>query len=682
MNCKITFKVPFLLFVLLCCSIFAQKKKVQGQEQMVFGKVYTIDDLKKMNGVIRCASTEYEAMLQKQYSDRMTDAQFEAWIAPLIENSKTNKSQTGGIVTIPVVVHVIHSGQAYGVAQNISDEQVQSQITVMNNDFRKLAGTPGFNSNPVGADVMIQFALAKVDPNGNPTNGIDRVNMCQDQWTTAEVDANVKPATIWNPTQYMNMWSVKFGGSSSNILGYAQFPSNSGVVGVPAGGAANTDGVVANYGTFGSSDYGTNFTLGAPYDKGRTMTHEVGHFLGLRHIWGDDDDATVCATDYCNDTPPAHEDNYTCTTPIASCTAGLFEMVENYMDYTNDTCMNIFTLDQKARMTAVMNNSPRRVELKTSVKDLPIPLFANDAELKAEKICSASSSCGGTASTSFPFSLYNRGTSALTSAVITYTVNGGASQTYNWTGNLAQNRYAVFSITATENSTIFAQITSVNGTTDARASNNTAFSAAGNYTTTPVGSTAVTFTLQPDFYGSETTWTLKNSAGATLYSGGPYSDGVAIGNQIQSLPALVTQTWSLAPDCYTFTINDSEGDGILYYGYYNVKNSLGNTIISEGATDFGTTQSKSFKILVLGTQEENGIKKNDIQIYPNPATDLLNITKVSGKATFEIHNAVGQLVKAGNINNNQVRVAELVKGTYIITIKDGKTSESIKFIKN
>lgn len=680
MNCKITFKLPLLFFMMLFCSVFAQK--IELQDNIVFGKRYTIEDLKKMNGVIRCASTEYEAMLQKQDPNRMTDAQFEAWIAPLIENSKTNKSQNGGIITIPVVVHVIHSGQAYGVAQNISDEQVQSQIAVMNNDFRKMAGTPGFNSNPVGADVMIQFALAKVDPNGNPTNGIDRVNICQDSWTTAEVNANVKPATIWDPTQYMNMWSVKFGGSSSNILGYAQFPSNSGVVGVPAGGAANTDGVVANYGTFGSSDYGTNFSLGAPYDKGRTMTHEVGHFLGLRHIWGDDDNALVCATDYCNDTPPAHKDNYTCTTPIASCTAGLFEMVENYMDYTNDTCMNIFTLDQKARMTAVMNNSPRRADLKTSVKDMPIPLFANDAELKAEKICNASSSCSGTASTSFPFSLYNRGTSALTSAVITYTVNGGASQTYNWTGNLAQNRYAVISIVATENSTISAQITSVNGTSDARASNNNAFSAAGNYTTTPVGSTSVTFTLQPDFYGSETTWTLQNSAGTTLYSGGPYADGVAIGNQIQSLPALVTQTWNLTPDCYTFTINDSYGDGITLYGYYNVKNSSGNTIIFEGSTDFGATQSKAFKVLVLNTRETNGAGENNIQIYPNPVSDILNITKVSDKAAFKIYSAAGQLVRQGNINNGQINVSELIKGGYIITIEEkGKEAFTSKFIK-
>lgn len=687
MSSKITFKVSLLFSVLLVCSVFGQRlSKKNGEDQIVFGKTYTVEDLKKMNGFIRCASTEYEAMLQKKDPRRMTNEQFESWIAPLIENAKANKSQNGGVITIPVVVHVIHNGQALGTAPNIIDAQVESQITVMNQDFRKMAGTPGYNTNAVGADTMIQFALAKVDPNGNPTNGIDRVNMCKAYWETDEVDAIVKPATIWNPTQYMNMWSVQLGGGSAGILGYAQFPSSSGVVGVPAGGSANTDGVVANYATFGSSSFSNAatgpFLLDAPYNKGRTMTHEVGHFLGLRHIWGDDADPLVCATDYCDDTPPAHEDNYACTTPIASCTAGLFEMVENYMDYTNDTCMNIYTVDQKARMTAVMNNSPRRVELKTSTKDVAIQLFPNDAELKAEKICSSATSCAGTAAVSFPFSLYNRGTSALTSAVISYSVNGGTAQTFNWTGNLAQDKYAIITLPGTQSSTISAQITSVNGTTDARASNNAAFAAVGGYTTTPVSaSTAVTFTLQPDFYGTETTWNLKNSAGTTLYSGGPYLDGVAVGSQIVSLPALVTQTWNLVPDCYVFTINDSFGDGIELYGSYSVKDAAGNILISEGAVDFGSSQSKVFKILVLNTKETNGSIKSDIQIYPNPVTEVLNVTKVSDKATFEIHNAVGQLVRSGKIENGQVRVADFVKGTYVITVKDKNITETLKFIK-
>jgi len=678
MNFKITFRVSLLLFVLVGYSIFAQKQKIQGQEKIVFGKTYTINDLKKMNGVIRCASTEYEAMLQRNDPKRMNEAQFEAWLAPLIENSKTNKSQNGGIITIPVVVHVIHSGQALGVAPNITDNQVKSQITVMNNDYRRMAGTPGFNSNAVGADTMIQFALAKVDPNGNPTDGIDRVNLCQASWATSAIDDYVKPLTIWDPTKYMNMWSVNF--ADTSLLGYAQFPSSSGLAGLNAnGGYANTDGVVANYATFGSSDYtdGT-FLLAAPYDKGRTMTHEVGHFLGLRHIWGDDDgtdpNGLACATDYCNDTPPAHTSNGSCVTPIASCTSGLYEMVENYMDYTTDTCMNIFTINQKDRITAVMNNSPRRMELKTSTADQVIPLFANDGELKGERSCSETS-CGTVSNVTVQYMLYNRGTNALTSAVISYSVNGGALQTYNWTGNLAQDKYTIISLpTGASQGSITAQITSVNGTADQRAGNNSSTVVIGN--SVPVASTNFTFELQLDPYGAEVSWTLKNSAGSTLYSGSGYP------NATTSWPALITQTWNLpVNDCYTFTINDTYGDGIYVEGgSYRILNSTGTVVIS--GNDYEYSQTRTFKVipnLVLSTNEVKN--KDSFAVYPNPANDVLNVTKVSGKAKFEIYNAVGQLVKAGNIDNNQVRVSELVKGTYIITIKDGNISENIKFIK-
>ncbi|WBV61891.1 M43 family zinc metalloprotease [Chryseobacterium camelliae] len=667
-------KVIFFLSLSLSQVVWGQKQK-NVDDNLIFGKAYTVDELKEMNGVIRCASTEYEKYLQGKYPDRMTEAQFENWIKPLIENSRANKSQNGGIITIPVVVHVIHAGEAYGVAPNITDAQVQSQITVMNNDYRKAAGTPGYNTNPVGADIMIQFALAKVDPNGNPTNGINRVNMCYTAWTQGGVNAYVKPKTIWDPTKYMNMWSVKFGGTSSSLLGYAQFPSNSGLGGLNAnGGLATTDGVVANYSTFGSSDYNDGtFLLNAPYDKGRTMTHEVGHFLGLRHIWGD----ATCGDDYCADTPTAHTANYNCNTTIASCTSSsIYEMVQNYMDYTNDTCMNIFTINQKDRITAVMNNSPRRLELKTSIADIAIPLFANDGEVKFENNCTvANSTCGGTAATTTRISLYNRGTSNMTSAVITYGV-GTNTQTYTWSGNLAPNRYAIIDLAVPgtmPTGTMTVTLTTVNGVTDQRTTNN-------SFTTYFVGSGAVntnqgtyTFNLQRDYYGTEITWDLKNSSGTVVYNGGPYTDTPTTG----PLPAINTSTWNLTPGCYTFTINDSYGDGIYDTGgYYNLKDSSDN-IVFQGSP-YTTTQTRAVNVLVLGTGE---VKIQNFGVYPNPATDILNITKVSEKAKFEIHNAVGQLVKAGDIKNNQVRVAELVKGTYIITIKDNNLNESIKFIK-
>lgn len=667
-------KVIFLFSVIFANLMNGQKL---GSNKILFDKAYTINELKNMNGVIRCASTSYEKYLQDTDPKRMTEAQFEAWIQPLIANAKTNKSVNNGIIIIPVVVHVIHNGQPYGVAENITDEQVQSQITVMNNDFRRVAGTPGFNTNPVGADVLIQFALAKVDPNGNPTSGIDRVNMCRTFWTMASTDNVVKPLTIWNPTQYMNMWSVKLGGVDAGTLGYAEFPTGSGLSGLNfAPPAANTDGVVANFATFGSTDYG-NFPMTNDYDKGRTMTHEVGHFLGLRHIWGDDNNPAVCATDYCDDTTPAHVANFDCLTPRASCTAGLSEMLENYMDYTNDVCMNLFTINQKERMLAVMNNSPRRVELKTSNKDVAIPLFANDAEIILERVCEGMSSTCTTGQNSVKLSLYNRGTANLTSAVITYSV-GSATGSFNWSGNLAQGKYANIDLlipVTIPSGTMTVSVNTANGVADQRTTNNSKSLSYVSPVASPANVGAYTFTLQNDFWASETSWDLKDSSGTIVYQSVPYTDVPNL-STTTPLPTPIVQTWNLTTGCYTFTIRDIYGDGMYDYGNYNLKNASG-TIIFEGSP-FNYNQTRAINVTVLATGE---IKVDNFAVYPNPANEVLNITKVSNKAKFEIYNAVGQLVKSGDISNNQVRVAELVKGVYMITIKDKNISENIKFIK-
>ncbi|MBD8083818.1 M43 family zinc metalloprotease [Chryseobacterium caseinilyticum] len=672
-----TFKFLFFLSMIFGGALNAQDAGKLVKKNGNF-PVKNAEERSHSHGFDRCSTDEYEHYLQTKYPKRMSTQEFEAWLAPLVEQAKANKSQTGNIITIPVVIHVIHSGQNVGAAPNITDNQVISQITVMNNDFRRMAGTPGFNSNAVGADTQIQFALAKVDPNGNPTNGINRVNLCQDSWNQDEIDDYVKPTTIWDPTQYMNMWSVNF--SDGGLLGYAQFPSNSGLGGLnPNGGLANTDGVVANFATFGSSTYNDGtFMLSAPYDKGRTMTHEVGHFLGLRHIWGDTSSCVVNATDsnndFCLDTPAAAAPNFNCVT-IDSCPANPGnDMIENYMDYTVDTCMNIFTVNQTARLTAVMNNSPRRNTLKTSTKDIAIPLFANDAEVKIDGGC-AVGVCGGGV---LRLSLYNRGTANLTNAVISYTFAGGAAQTYTWTGSLAQDKFSIITIPvdpSVPTSAVTTTITSVNGGADQRASNN---SSTGTYTkpATPdyYNTTTVNFALQRDFYGSETKWTLKNAAGQVLYSGGPYADSTT-----PVLPALISQTWTLPLGCYVFAISDAYGDGLssLDGGYVTLTTSSG-TVIYSGSDAIGGYATKAFTNQVLSVSD---VKKPTFNIYPNPASDVLNIQNVSDKATFEIHNAVGQLVKSGKIENGQVKVADFVKGVYVITVKDKNLTETLKFIK-
>lgn len=270
------------------------------------------------------------------------------------------------IYRIPVVVHVIHNGEDIGVGPNISAEQVKTQIEVLNEDFRKAEGTNGENDHPDGVDTEIEFFLAPNAPDGSPLPepGIDRVNGGTAIWPKGAfadpIENTLKPETIWDPNQYFNIWTVNFGGFlGRNLLGYAQFPDDSGLEGLNAdSGSAQTDGIVVGYKYFGSTEKGNFPDMIAPYDLGRTTTHEVGHWLGLRHIWGDGD-CTV--DDFCLDTPLAADANIGCPLGMVSCTST--DMFENYMDYTDDACMNIFTQDQKDRMIQVLKNSPRRKEL-------------------------------------------------------------------------------------------------------------------------------------------------------------------------------------------------------------------------------------------------------------------------------------------------------------------------------
>lgn len=306
-----------------------------------------------------CETMEDDAELRAKYPEMGSLEQFEARMSQLIDAHRHDLESRGGVVlTIPVVVHVVHNGEAVGAGANISQAQVMSQIDVLNEDYRRMGA--GFNNHPAGADVEIQFAMAVVDPQGNPLPepGIHRVNGGRPAWERQAIQDVLKPNTQWDPNRYMNMWSVVFGGDDSNLLGYAQFPSLSGLQGMEQnGGAAQTDGVVIRYNSFGRIG-----NVEAPYNGGRTATHEVGHWLGLRHIWGD---GNCSADDFCADTPNTGHPNYNCT-PTNSCPDGASDMIENYMDYTPDGCMNILTNDQKTRIRTVLQVSPRRKELTTS----------------------------------------------------------------------------------------------------------------------------------------------------------------------------------------------------------------------------------------------------------------------------------------------------------------------------
>lgn len=325
-----------------------------------------------------CGTVSFDSLRRSLNPSYPSIDAFEEWLSKHIKSdSRNGRIKTTAyevIYRIPVVVHVVHNGEPVGDGANISYEQVKSQIEVLNEDFRRTEGSNGFNDDANGTDTEIEFYLAETDPMGIAMSepGVDRINGGRSEWPKGPfqnpIETSLKPSTIWDPTRYFNVWTVNFGGFfGRNLLGYAQFPDMSGLEGLEdVGGSAETDGVVIGYPYFGSSQKG-DYDLYAPFDLGRTATHEVGHWLGLRHIWGDNDDCSL--DDYCSDTPLAATANYGCPVGIVSCSSE--DMIRNYMDYTDDACMNIFTFGQKERMRTVLENSPRRSEMITIVTGLP-----------------------------------------------------------------------------------------------------------------------------------------------------------------------------------------------------------------------------------------------------------------------------------------------------------------------
>ncbi|MCB0641844.1 MAG: T9SS type A sorting domain-containing protein [Phaeodactylibacter sp.] len=284
-----------------------------------------------------CGSMEY-LELQKQNDPKRADKLriIEAHTAQVI----ANQTRVDGIITIPTVVHVIYNTSS----QNISSAQILSQIQVLNDDFRRM-NADADGTWPQAADSEIEFCLATVDPQGNSTNGVTRTQTSVTGFSTNDaMKFNSSGGhDAWPAGDYLNIWVCNISGG---ILGYAQFP----------GGSPSTDGVVIDYQYFG-----TTGTATAPFDLGRTATHEVGHWLNLRHIWGD---GGCGVDDFVSDTPTSDAPNYGCALGHVSCSST--DMVQNYMDYSDDACMNLYTSGQSTRMRALFNPGGARESLLAS----------------------------------------------------------------------------------------------------------------------------------------------------------------------------------------------------------------------------------------------------------------------------------------------------------------------------
>ncbi|MBL7936599.1 MAG: T9SS type A sorting domain-containing protein [Bacteroidia bacterium] len=252
----------------------------------------------------------------------------------LFNAEKKLLSHNPNLKIIPVVVHVIHDGGT----NNISDAQIQSQIDVLNEDFRKKVGTNGFGA---GVDTDIEFCLAKKDPLGKCTNGIVRINSPLSNHQTYQ-RSQLKLLSYWDNTRYLNMYVVKNINNGSGILGYSSFP----------GGPPDEDGIVVKHNYYGR--IGT-----AASSLGRTTTHEIGHWFGLYHTFNGGCGVDTCADgDLVCDTPPAANPNYGCPT-INSCSndfPNIDDQIQNYMDYSNDNCKSMFSNGQKQRMHATLTS--------------------------------------------------------------------------------------------------------------------------------------------------------------------------------------------------------------------------------------------------------------------------------------------------------------------------------------
>lgn len=519
---------------------------------------------------------------------------------------RNNALQQRAVITIPVVFHVLYNT----TAQNISDAQINAQIAQLNADFRKL--NSDFGSVPsvfqgVAADCEVQFCLAQRTPAGVATTGIERKSTTITGWGSNDACKSTSTGGLnaWDATKYLNIWTVNF---NNGLLGYAQFP----------GGSASTDGVVLQYNSVGSLASPTSYT---PYNKGRTATHEVGHWLNLRHIWGD----ANCGSDLVSDTPTQQTSNYGCPSfPHTTCSNGANgDMFMNYMDYVDDGCMQMFTAGQKARMQALFATGGARVGLVTSNGCTPVSggtTCATPSGLSAGSITSSGATLSWTAvsgATSYnvQYKLSSASTWATTTSTTTSKALTGlsASSTYNY------------------------QVQAVCSSTSS-----SAYSTASSFTTLASGSTSCT----DSYESNNTSGTAKvipaNTNIKALISTSTDKDWFRVSNSstaknikltLSSLPAdydvkLYSPSGTLLATAQNSgTTNESivYNNGVVgsyyvqIYGYNGAYNATScyNLLVQTSTTAFRFEQGS--------TSNEKLPSTDEVNLYPNPTKGLITI---------------------------------------------------------
>jgi len=378
-----------------------------------------------------CFSHEFEQLIRaqdpEQYDKNKAESEIrvQQWI-----KANEGKRGTQATITIPVVFHVLHSGTPVGSGYNISDAKLMQQLDALNEDFNAqnsdLSKLPGNFTSAIG-NLNVNFCLANADPAGNPHSGIVRKQTTKTVFQPAvdikDLIAPYSAATggddIWDASRYLNFYVVNSGKAASNgtVLGWARPPSNNSFNMSDA-----TDGVVLNYEVVGRPSPATSYPLG------RNAVHEVGHWLGLIHIWGD----ANCGDDKVSDTPTQQTATAGCkTSPRTSC--GTSDMYMNYMDYTQDNCRYLLTKGQVTRIQGFLNTDPLRKQVAASsacsggapTADVGVTIISAPSGTNVD--CSADVT---------PIVRFkNFGASKITKVDIKYQLNNDAPMTFKWTGS-------------------------------------------------------------------------------------------------------------------------------------------------------------------------------------------------------------------------------------------------------
>lgn len=622
-------------------------------------------------GQRNCGTTEY---MQQQFAQDPGYEERLQQIETFTQNYIAHEAEyegTRAVVTIPVVVHIVYNT----ASENISDAQVYNQIDVLNDDFRRLNSDAGETPSAFldeAADCEINFCLASVDPAGAATTGITRTSTTKTSFGT---DDQMKGATYghtaWDRDKYLNIWVCDLG---SGLLGYAQFP----------GGSASTDGVAIDYVYFGVGAAGS-----APYDLGRTTTHEVGHWLNLYHIWGDDGNSCG-GSDLVADTPNQADETYGCPggTVRISCSNGPDgDMYQNYMDYTDDGCMNLFTNGQKSRIQALFSPGGSRVSITTS------------------NGCSG----GGGGSCDIPTGLSTTGIS-------------GTGATFNWssvTGASSYNvRYKLTSSGTWTNTTSGTTSKTVSGLTsgsdyewqvqtDCGGGSTSAYSSSATFSTTGGGGGGCSDAYEPNetsgaaktvVVGTTTTGLISSSTDVDWLKFTTTSPNTKIKVTMSSLPAdydmrlynqsvsqkKISQNGGTVDETMIWNTKSSGTRYIKIYGWdgaYDASDCY-DLLVETSSSNFRTDGSE----IIFDDYADNTI----IGIYPNPATSTMSVDYFSYQemdVDVVVTDLLGNVIantKASVVNGEnmiEMNVTDYASGIYIIQISNGKSRYNEKFVK-